>query len=78
MCEIDFDYLDRYRGTARRAKIAANQRATRKGARWKWHGSLGGVKVRYFVGRRAVSRLNVVVHRKNAVVYRVPGRAAIK
>lgn len=38
----------------------------RKGARWKWHGSLGEVKVR----RRAVSRLNVVVHRKNAVVYR--------
>lgn len=39
-------------------------------ARWKWHGSLGEVKVRYFAWRRAVSRLNVVVHHKNAVVYR--------
>lgn len=53
----------------RGAKITANHRATRKGARWKWHGSLGEVKVRYFARRRAVSRLNVVVHRKNAVVY---------
>lgn len=29
-------------------KIAANHYATQKGARWKWHGSLGEVKVRYF------------------------------
>lgn len=55
------------------AKIAVNHRAAQKGtSRWKWHGSLGEVKVRYFARRRAVSRLNVVVHRKNAVVYRGP------
>lgn len=66
-------YLDRHRETHNvTRKIAANHRATQKGARWKWHGSLGEVKVRYFARRRAVSRLNVVVHRKNAVVYRGP------
>lgn len=68
--KIDFDYLDGHHETTRRENSGQSARDAKGSARWKWHGSLGEVKVRYFARRRAVSRLNVVVHHKNAVVYR--------